>query len=239
MICKLTGKEGPQAKAHIIPESFFLIDKSEKQPLKLVTNTKGVYPKRIWKGVYDDTIVTQEGEKIFLEWDDYAFKFLVEHFNSAKPLEHEGSIVAYRYDEFDYNKLKLFFLSVLWRAGASSHPFFKRVDLGPHMEVLKKAILESDPGDPDFYATILASFDDDQSWAKMMDPFPERYDDIQFYRFYLGNFIAYIKVDKQNARTPLRELQISPNKPLYIVNRKFGGSKENAIMVKIVKDAFG
>ena len=90
------------------------------------------------------------------------------------------------YGKFDYAKLKLFFLSVLWRSGASSQPFFKSVDLGPHnMEIIRKAILESNPGDSDFYATVLALFDDDQTWAKMMDPFPEQYDGIKFYRLYL------------------------------------------------------
>ena len=63
---------------------------------------------------YDDKIVTQKGEKIFLEWDDYAFKLLVEQADSAKPLEHGGSIVAYMYDNYNYEKLKLFFLLKGW-----------------------------------------------------------------------------------------------------------------------------
>ena len=156
MICKLTGNDGQPAKAHIIPESFYLINRSEKGPLKLVTNTSGVYPKRSWTGIYDETIVTQEGEKRFLEWDDYAYRLLVEQINTAAELKHRGSVLAYIYDSFDYPKLKLFFLSVLWRAGVSSHPVFKRVKLGPHSSTLRNAILEANPGNSDFYATVLA-----------------------------------------------------------------------------------
>ena len=237
MICKLTGLEGKPAKAHIIPESFYLIDKDSKEPLKLLTNTAGVFPKRSWTGVYDLTIVTQEGEKRFLDWDDYAYKLLVEQVNTARKLKYKSKVVAYVYDTFDYEKLKLFFLSVLWRAGVSSHPILKRVKLGLHTEILRKAICEANPGNPDFYSTILAFFHDDQSWAKIMDPFPERYDNIKFYRLYLGNIVAYIKVDKQLARTPLREMQLTPNQPLILITKEFWGSKENAVMKKIVANA--
>lgn len=241
MICKLTGKEDTPAKAHIIPESFYLIDKDVNEPSLLATNSKGIYPKRSWKGIYDDSIVTQEGEKYFLKCDDYAFKLLVEQFASAKPLELKGSIVGYMYDNFDYDKLKLFFLSVLWRAAVSSHPFFKRVDIGPHLEIIRKAIIESDPGNSDFYSTVLALFDagDERNWAKIMDPFKGRIADITFYTFYLGNIVAYIKVDKRKARTPMREMQIDPNKPLYLVKRNFWDSKEVSIMRNIVQKLNG
>jgi len=239
MICKLTKKEGAPARAHIIPESFYLIDKSLNKPLKLATDTKGVFPQKSWTGIYDETIVTQHGEKLFLKWDDYAFKLLVEQFASATPIKDKGSIVAYKYDNFNYEKLKLFFLSILWRAGASSHQCFERVNLGPHMEILRKAILESNPGNSDFYATALAIFDDDKTWAKIMDPFPSRNDDIKFYTFYLGNIKAYIKVDKQKARTPMREIQIYPDRPLYLIQRNFWGSKESSVMMNIIKNMNG
>ncbi|MCP4367300.1 MAG: hypothetical protein GY797_04175 [Deltaproteobacteria bacterium] len=236
MICKLTGKEGTSAKAHIIPKSFYFIDKTSNTPLKLVTNAKDVYPRKSWTGIYDDKIVTQEGEKIFSEWDDYAFKLLIEQDISAKPLKHEGSIFAYMYDNYNYEKLKLFFLSVLWRAGASSQAFFKRVNLGPHLEILRKAIINSNPGDSHFYTTALALFDDKPSWAKIMDPFPTRFDNIKFYTFYMGNIVVYIKVDKQKSRAPLREVRLVPNRPLFLIKRRFLGSNEQLVMQKIIKN---
>ncbi len=76
-------------------------------------------------------------------------------------------------------------------------------------------------------------------WAKIMDPFKGRIDDITFYTFYLGNIIAYIKVDKRKARTPMREMQIDPNKPLYLVKRNFWNSKEISIMQNIVQKLNG
>jgi hypothetical protein len=49
MICKLTGKGGTHAKAHIIPRSFYLLEKAPKEPLQMVTNAPGVYPKKVGK----------------------------------------------------------------------------------------------------------------------------------------------------------------------------------------------
>ena len=148
----------------------------------------------------------------------------------------DGQIVGYEYPTFAYTKLKLFFLSVLWRAGASSQEFFKRVDLGPHFDTLRNRLLNADPGQPDEYAVVLAVFDDDPDWAKIMDPFPERYGEtgIRFYRLYVGNFIAYVKVDQRPAESPMRDLQLTPDAPLRIVQRTFAESKERCVMRNVV-----
>jgi hypothetical protein len=238
MICRLTGKVGSPVKAHIVPESFYLI-RPEEGPLHLITNTPGRFPKRSPVGVYDSTIVTAEGEAYFTPWDNYAAELLLQGFSKATPLKQvQGKIVGYEYSSFDYTKLKLFFLSVLWRAGASSHEFFRRVNLGPHREVLRKMLINADPGRPDEYAVVLAVFDDDPEWAKIMDPFPGRYgrNGIRFYCLYVGNFIAYVKVDKRPADSPMRELQFAPNTPLRIPRRVYAESKERRIMAKIVRE---
>lgn len=235
MICKLTGKEGSSIKAHIIPEKFYLIDPNDKRPQILVTDTKGVFPKKSWKGVYDKTIVTKDGEEFFLTLDDYAGKLLVEQFHAKVPIIINNKLLGFRLDCYDYKLLKLFFISLLWRAGVSSQPFFKNVKLGPHEENLKNAILNSEPGDSDFYSVLLAVYDFEENVSKIMDPFPSKFDGIRYYTFYLGNFIAYIKVDKQKAVSPFRELQLTPEKPLYIVLRKFWESKESQIMKQLVK----
>lgn len=241
MICKLTGKAGSPVKAHIVPESFYLI-RPEQGPLRLVTNTPGRFPKRSPVGLYDSTIVTAEGEACFAPWDSYAAELLLHGFPTATPLKQDqGQIVGYEYSSFDYTKLKLFFLSVLWRAGASSYEFFKRVNLGPHFEVLRNMLFNADPGRPDEYAVVLAVFDDDPEWAKIMDPFPGRYgrNGIRFYCLYVGNFIAYVKVDKRPADAPMRELQVTPDAPLRILRRAYAESKERRIMAKIVKETEG
>jgi hypothetical protein len=48
----------------------------------------------------------------------------------------------------DYVSFKLFHLSVLWRAGASSLEEFSGVELGPHAERLRQMIFNQSPGEP-------------------------------------------------------------------------------------------
>lgn len=232
--CKLTGKKGKPVDAHIIPESFYLIDKNDNFPLRTVTNTKGAYPKRIPKGIYDATILTHHGEKYFQRWDDYASTLLINKFSSTEPIGHDGKVIAYVYESYDYHKLKMFFISLLWRAGVSSHEFFRRVKLGPHIDKLKEAILTDNSGDDDFYAVNLVVFDEPKEWPKIMDPFPEKIRDIRYYRFYLGHFIAHIKVDQRKSYGSLRDIQLKPDVPLYIVQRDFWGSKEHRLMKKLI-----
>jgi hypothetical protein len=76
-VCKLCQQEVTAlVKAHVIPRSFFEIDPRLAAP-RLITNSKGIYPKKIPVGVYDRTIVCGECEKRFSDCDDYAARLLL------------------------------------------------------------------------------------------------------------------------------------------------------------------
>lgn len=81
--CKLTGITGKPARAHIIPRCFYLIRSEHVGKMKLLTNVKDSHAKRCQVGVYDETIVTEEGERRFCNWDNYACDLLVNQFGSA------------------------------------------------------------------------------------------------------------------------------------------------------------
>ena len=54
----------------------------------------------------------------------------------------------------NYPALKLFQLSILWRMGLSGRPFYSHVALGRHEAILRKMILNDDPGLPSQYGCI-------------------------------------------------------------------------------------
>ena len=68
-----------------------------------------------------------------------------------------------------------------------------------------------------------------------MDPFREKYDGLNYYRFYLSRYIMYIKVDKRIAKNSMHAMQLQENKPLFIVSREFEKSKEYPIMVDMAR----
>ena len=83
--CKLTGKVGAPIKAHIVPRAFYELPPQEEGPLISTSNTPNTFPKKVPVGIYDDTMVTQDGENIFQPWDDYAIKLLLRSEEAFKP----------------------------------------------------------------------------------------------------------------------------------------------------------
>lgn len=235
MKCKLTNTEGKGINAHIIPKSFYAIDPKETLPTRLITNVEGKYSKRCPIGVYDNTIVTEEGERIFSDWDDYASELLIEKKSHFEPIEHNGEVVAFQIPEYDYKKLKLFFLSVLWRASVSTQEFFKKVNLGPHEALVRAALLEGDAKNSDWFAVSIAKWSDHPDGAGMMDPYRTRFDGLNYYVMYLEHYIVYYKVDKRIPKEAFQAIQLKPNSSLIAVGRELNASKELRIMARMVK----
>ena len=88
--CKLTGKVGAPIKAHIVPRAFYELPPQEEGPLILISNTPNTFPEKVPVGIYDDTMVTQDGENIFQPWDDYAIKLLLRSEEAFKPYTDKG-----------------------------------------------------------------------------------------------------------------------------------------------------
>ena len=130
MQCKFCRQERKLVEAHVIPRSFFEIDPAN--PPRLASNKDGVFPKRSPAGMYDTQLVCEDCERMFSPFDDYAQRLLVANREAAKPIYDGEQPIAYIYEAYDYQKLKLFFLSLLWRASESSHNFYRRIKLGPH-----------------------------------------------------------------------------------------------------------
>src|ERR1051326_1929174 len=159
MRCKLCGLDKKLIEAHVIPRSFFRIDPQEKQPSRLVTNVEGRYAQKIPKGVYDASIVCEECERTFSGWDDYADELFLKSWDKFEKITHEGQEIGYSLPSYDYPKLKLFFLSVLWRAAVSDHVMFAKIDLGPRELPLKESVLRSEAGDINHFGVVLQAFD--------------------------------------------------------------------------------
>ncbi len=232
MICKLTLKKGVGVNAHVIPKCFYRIDSKNKQPLQILSNNEGIYPQRSQIGIYDSNIVIQEGENILQSLDNYACDLLIKNFSFAQPAFDDEIL---QINNYDYNKLKLFFLSVLWRASVSQRQFFKIVNLGEHEDNIRKALLENNAGDSDFYSVILSVFFGAQNGVGTLNPEKTKIEGINYYKLYLGDFLVWIKVDSKQQEEPLKSLSMGNNRPLYILKKNLHSSKEFPLMKSIVK----
>ncbi|MGH7931324.1 MAG: hypothetical protein ACREQV_26445, partial [Candidatus Binatia bacterium] len=128
---------------------------------------------------------------------------------------------------YDYQELKLFFLSLLWRVSESSHNFYRRIKLGPHEPIVRQALIDSNPGDADFYSVLLAKF---PKPIGILDPHTTRFEGIRFCQIYLAEYVAYIKVDKQKLPERFNGLELNNGQPLVLLVRDPANSKDTQLM---------
>jgi hypothetical protein len=231
-VCRFCGEDKRLIKAHIIPAAFFRRLRDGQDPPRLLTSKEGEYPKRMPIGIYDPDILCNDCEMQFGDWDGYAQELLGEELKDSSPMAVDGKIVAHEIREYNYRLLKLFFISLLWRASVSGHPFYSRISVG-HYEQLAKSLIEvRDPGYEDDFSVLIAKFDHPIG-DTILDPHRDRYDGVNYCRFYLGSYVAYIKTDKKKNPESFSRLIMKPDQQLYIIGRDMLRSKELPSILKI------
>jgi hypothetical protein len=132
---------------------------------------------------------------------------------------------VYIVKEFNYKQLKLFCISILWRAAITSDHFFAQVKLGSWEEKLRRMLLAEEPGDENDFSVVLFKYEGDLS-ELMQNPTKQRTEGVNCYRFRLPNYGLLVKVDQRNFPSELLPLVISPNQQLLIPVMKYTESRE-------------
>ena len=236
MICRYCGEDKKLIKAHVIPEAFFRRLRDGRAPPRMLTNNKNEYPKRMPIGVYDNNILCEACEPHFEVWDNYAQELLGIEPKGASHIVGKDQLAGYETHEYWYDLLKLFFISLLWRASVSNHNFYVKVQLGPFENIAKGFIERKNPGTPEDFSVTLAKFDHPLG-ETVFDPHPEKKEGVNYYRFYLGSYVAYIKVDKRKAPGLHVHFKMKPGEPLRIIMRNLERSKELPLIYDIVLTA--
>nr|WP_314543443.1 hypothetical protein [uncultured Massilia sp.] len=175
----------------------------------------GNFPKKSPIGVYDRSMWCRECEKSYGGWDDIAIRVL------RTPLD------AFAENNFNYEldigqedllALRLFFVSMLWRASTSTHHFYKRVSIGPHAKLAEKILRSNLFDDIEQFSTILtySGFDE----KIIPEPVPVKHEGVNYFRFFLGRFIAEIKVDQRPTPNKLALTVLGDSQNLRILKAK-------------------
>lgn len=236
-ICKSCGEKKVLVRAHIIPAAFFRQLRVGQRSPELRSDQPGFYTRRYPKGIYDTGIVCQQCEALFQSPDDYAAKKLIHGNADLEPIILEGEVIGHFLRNYDYKLLKLFFISVLWRAHVSTAPFYSKINLGPYAADALKMIKSQDPGEPSGFSVMLAKFVDYPVAKIILDPHSERWWGVKAYRFYMGGFIVHIKCDKQLFPNSFDPVIMKPGKDLLIPSRDMVNSAEFEVLKKVVLGA--
>jgi hypothetical protein len=167
MNCKLCLKVKPLIKkSHIIPNFMYkgLFGKTHK----LVNVNLSNFSDREYRqtGFFDKNILcAQCDNEIIGKLERYASNTIyadkLQYAVIKEQFDGDGIAMPYiRYQNLDYTKVKLFLLSLLWRAHISKESFFREVNLSRELaEKIRKMIYNADGGLEDELEVILFLID--------------------------------------------------------------------------------
>lgn len=224
-ICKLCLKEAALIDAHIIPKSLYGPMREDSRTPRLYSTENGSFPKKVPAGIYDRGILCADCDRRIGDWDNYAQQLLL------APLENYGDPVdlraleAFVIPSIDYTRLKLFFISLIWRAHQATHPFFQDIDLGPWVTKARSMILTGDPGEPDDFGVLLVRHEHPLAARTFYNPERTRPAGLNYYRFGLGCYVAMIKVDSRPLEGPQRAFLLRPGADLLVALFEYEDSR--------------
>lgn len=235
--CQLTGSVGPAINAHVIPRSFYKVN-GDGQLIYLGEDS--YRKKRAPIGIYDQTIVTQEGEDQFRDCDNYGAEFFVRNFDSKpwkilqgdNPANPHGKILEP--GEFDPNMIRRLCMTILWRVHASSQDFFKSIDIGSHEDRLRNFILNGQLGDPGDFSIFLFRWNDTFS-APTLVPRNVKIEGINYVEFKTSVVQFLIKVDMHSIEPDQLLFAVGGNSHLAVFQRKFFDSKDGRILIPLLR----
>ncbi len=242
-ICKLTGKQGRFVRSHLLPKA---VTRPSIHGNRLIEGGRGLAPRTRWDSWYDDELVTRAGEDILARYDSWAMRELTRLqliWKSWGPATSfvESIVAKEGMPSFGLRKvscenasmLRLFFLSLLWRAAATKRAEFQDVQIASdNMERLRRMVREGDPNPLDFYPTTLLQI---ASRGPMHNLVPIEMDSmvdtgdgvmhrVHVFRFYFDGLISRM----HPSMTVTKELE-----PFIV-----GGGSELVVQMQLLEDSF-
>ena len=206
MPCALCLQEVELRRSHIIPEFLYETLYDDKHRLQVLSIIPDQSSWREQKGLRE-RLLCDACEQRLSVWERYAS--LVLKGGVALNYRSEGNIV--HITGLDYAPFKLFQRSVLWRAGASSLPFFEKVQLGKHAEALRLLLMAGDPGSPERYGCFMFGLKHEAQafTGVIMQPGKVRLSGHTAYRFVFGGFLWAMLVSSHDLGAPLNQCTLS------------------------------
>lgn len=237
---------GPFVDSHLIPKALTTLSRSGEKYVEAGIGHRILRRPGSW---YDSHLVTREGEDVLARIDSKAIKELRRlrlvwsGWDGATRLPTEDLVLekgkpAYRIVEgAQATALQLFFISLLWRAGATTLPQFSRyVRIGDKfLEDVRLRVLAEDPGGFSDYPIHLFQIVD-QGEMHNRTPLLERKrvpkldgslgESIDYVRFYFDGLIAHVHLAlHRSLPQPYLQTCLGPSGRLTVLTHNFDDSR--------------
>jgi hypothetical protein len=229
-LCQYCNNERSLISAHIIPKSFWNIDKEDGGPLAVLNSRSNWKPQRSQQGEYDRNILCEACDNKLGVLDQHAYENLVNV--QGTPIVNSERARAIKYESADAKTIHAFVASVAWRSSKSKRDFSTRINLGPYEKIYFAAF----NGDEDALKSLdcfIAEFDERN--VSFLNPQYSTMGGVKFVVIYANRFTFYIKADKRKIPDIFRPFAITNGQPVLSLVRTWIGSKQHEAMVKVVK----
>lgn len=253
-ICQLTGKSGKFVRCHLLPKALTSTP-SPGEP-RVESGDGLLEPRRRFDGWYDKKMVTRAGEDILALYDDKAIPILRKHglvWSSPTPLTMpdprfddgiEGASGGWQIGSIEISPeegrwLRLFYLSLLWRAAVTDHLGFYTISLSKErVETLRKMLLARKSEPATVFPITLYHLNTNGGWHNTSPTSREMDFDgnvVTTYRFYMDGLIAIIHDEEtDNVTGRVVDQAVGASEKLFLMTRPFEGSHQeeriNSIM---------
>lgn len=232
--CRLCGCEitdNNKCDAHIIPRGILKIFSPEEFGKLSLVGTD-MSKRKAPQGSYDNSILCRGCDNKIGVYDDYAGIFV----RNAQLTGHPSG-TGWQIEGYDQNKLKLFFMSYLWRSSITERSEFAGVNLGAkHENRLQQLILSNLAGSVDEYTVVLSKFRSakDQVGGILIAA-KSRMNGLVYYQGDLPRMYKFrIKVDRQ-LDPVMKAIGLGATDTIYVHDQgDFDASAEKKIMVRAV-----
>lgn len=150
MHCVLCREEKDLRKSHIIPEFLYAALYDEHHKYLAISTDPGKRNVKRPKGVYEK-LLCEDCEQYFSKLESYASGVLF----GGPELLIKNNKIGIHITGVDYEKFKLFQMSIIWRIAVSEREEFRNVSLGPHQERLREMLLSKNPGKQYEYGCVI------------------------------------------------------------------------------------
>lgn len=147
-------------------------------------------------GDYDNSLLCDLCENHISSFETYGRNLFYGHssnkFNAS--FSNDGRFISL--EDLDYKKLKLFFISILWKNSVSKREFYKTVSLGKkHNEEMRKMILNSQPLEDFKYPIYVVKLTDKDKVSNFISGFNKlRQDGIHSYLLLIDGYLFWYKI---------------------------------------------
>jgi len=205
MKCQLCNEEKPLLKkSHIIPNFMYKDLYGTEHKLVLVGLEKLERKGITYSGFFEKNILCANCDNELLSsLECYASSTIFNSGNSKKRQQIKiedifgrDGLPSVRYHDLDYSKIKLFLLSILWRAHISTNQFFETVQLGQYAEKIRTMLINKDAGEEDFLETCIVKIKNDGSrpYKALVDFRRTNYENNTFYVFSMNNMMYHFNI---------------------------------------------